>query len=146
MSLTPKQEKAIQEYLTNGGNKTQAYKSAFNTSRMKEKSINETASKFFSEIKVTTRLKELQKEIEESNKITKDWVLEKAKEMVDRSLTPDAIFTKKGYFTGEFKYDSAGVGKGLEIINKMLGYYAPEKQETVITETAQLPEWFVSKK
>lgn len=146
MSLTPKQEKAIQEYLTNGGNKTQAYKSAYSTNKMSENSISVEANKFFNHPKITLRLKELQKEIEESNKITKDWVLDMAKEMVERSLVPEAIFTKKGAFTGEFKYDSSGVGKGLEIINKMLGYYAPEKQETVVSESAQLPEWFVSKK
>lgn len=145
MSLTLKQEKALQAYLTNGGNKTQAYKSAYNTSKMKEETINKKASELFKKGEVRGRLESLQKEIEDSNKITKDWVLEKAKEMVDRSLTPDAIFTKKGAFTGEFKYDSAGVGKGLEIINKMLGYYAPEKTETVTTETAQLPDWFNKK-
>lgn len=146
MSLTPKQEKAIQAYLTNGGNKTQAYKSAYSTKKMNEKTINENACRLFKDSKVAARLKELQKEIEESNKITKDWVLERAKEMVERSLVPDGIFTRSGEFTGEFKYDSAGVGKGLEIINKMLGYYAPEKAETVVSESASLPDWFVAKK
>lgn len=145
MSLTPKQEKAVQEFLINGGNKTQAYKSAYNTSKMKEETIVNKAYQLFKRGDIGARLKELQKETEDENKITREWVLEKAKEMVDRSLTPEAIFTKKGDFTGEFRYDSAGAGKGMEIINKMLGYYAPEKQESVVTETSQLPDWFKAK-
>lgn len=142
MSLTPKQEKAIQEYLTNGGNKTQAYKSAYNTSKMKEETINKKASELFKKGNIRGRLEELQKQTEKENEITREWVLNKAKEMIERSLEPEAIFTKKGDFTGEFRYDSAGAGKGMEIINKMLGYYAPTKEETVLTETQTLPDWF----
>jgi phage terminase small subunit len=142
LSLTPKQEKAIQEYLTNGGNKTQAYKSAYNTSKMKEETINKKASELFKKGNIRGRLEELQKQTEKENEITREWVLNKAKEMIERSLEPEAIFTKKGDFTGEFRYDSAGAGKGMEIINKMLGYYAPTKEETVLTETQTLPDWF----
>ena len=67
MSLTPKQEKAIQEYLTNGGNKTQAYKSAYNTSKMKEETINKKASELFKKGNIRGRLEELQKQTEKEN-------------------------------------------------------------------------------
>ncbi len=142
--LTLKEEKAVQEYFSNGGNKTAAYKSAYNTSRMKDKTINEKASRFFASGKISARVKELQKELEEENKISRDWVLEKAKIMVERSLRAEPIFTRSGDFTGEFKYDSAGAGTGLKIINQMLGYNAPEKKETVSSETTILPDWFKS--
>jgi len=143
--LTVKQEAAIQNFLINGGNKTAAYKSAYSTSKMKAKTINEKASRFFADDKVRARLQELQKETEENNKITRDWVLEQAKKLVDRSLDPEAIFTKKGEFTGEFRFDSSGVKGGLEIINKMLGYNEPDKSETVVSETKTLPDWYKPK-
>ncbi len=139
MSLTIKQEKAVQHFLING-NKTAAYKHAYSTSRMKEKTINEKASKLFANDKVRTRVEELQKELEEENKISRDWVLNKAKEMVDRSLTPDAIFTKSGDFTGEFRYDSAGASAGMKIINQMMGYNAPEKLE--VKETKSFEDFY----
>lgn len=60
---TSKEEKAINEYLK-GKTKTEAYKSAYNTSRMKDKTINEYASRFFSKSKIVARVDKL---MEESN-------------------------------------------------------------------------------
>ena len=60
---TSKEEKAINEYLS-GKTKTEAYKTAYNTSRMKDKTINEYASRFFSKSKIIARVDKL---MEESN-------------------------------------------------------------------------------
>jgi phage terminase small subunit len=56
--LTIKQEKFILKYFE-CGNATEAYKHAYNTSKMKDKTINEQASKLLADDKITTRLKEL---------------------------------------------------------------------------------------
>lgn len=134
MPLTPKQEKAIQEYLTNGGNKTQAYKSAYTTSRMSEKSIGKEAHKLFNNPKVTPRLKELQKQIEDDNKISKDKIVDRLKQI---------IFEQE--LIGVDKIDLNAMNKAIDTINKMQGYYAAEKTENVNSETAQLPDWFNKK-
>ena len=63
MKLTIKEELFCQEYLKNG-NATQAYKNSYNTSRMKPKSINETASALKAKIKIASRIDELRKILE----------------------------------------------------------------------------------
>ncbi len=139
--LTVKQEKAIQEFLINGGNKTAAYKSSYSTSRMTDKSINETACKFFKEIKIASRLNELQKEVEEDNKITKDWIVKQLKNVISKSSQAEVVKDKDGV-TGEFKYDSTGVNKAIDTLNKMFSYYAPEKIERVNAEVDKMPDWY----
>ena len=61
MSLTPKQEKFIQG-IVSGLSQREAYKQAYNTSRMKEETIDVKASELFNDGKVTVRYKALMKE------------------------------------------------------------------------------------
>lgn len=137
-NLTPKQEKAVQEFLINGGNKTAAYRVAYSTSNMKESTINENACRLFANSKVKARLEALQAKLEVKSEVNREWLQEKAKQLIERSLEAEPILTKSGDFTGEFRYDSAGAAKGIDIINKMQGNYAPKKKDvktTVVIKT-----------
>jgi len=127
--LTLKQEAAVQEFMKNGGNKTQAYKHAYNTGNMKEKTINVKACNLFKQDNIRERLSELQQELQEDNKMTKEWVLEQLRNVVAKSSQAELIVGKDGENSGEFKYDSSGVNKALDTVSKMMGYYAPEKKE-----------------
>ncbi len=60
MALTKKQEIFATEYVKSG-NKSQAYRIAYDTSGMTDKSVNEKASELSNNVKVTSRVKELQK-------------------------------------------------------------------------------------
>lgn len=71
MALTPKQEKFCVEYIKTGS-KSEAYRIAYNTSKMTDKSVNEVACQMFSDINITSRVKELQNETLERNKIDID--------------------------------------------------------------------------
>lgn len=57
--LTPKQEKFVQEYILNGGNKTQAYIAAYDTKDMLKETIMSAACRLFNDYKVSARYKEL---------------------------------------------------------------------------------------
>ena len=59
--LTAKQEKFVQE-LIKGKSQREAYKNSYNTSKLKEKSIDELASRLFKQVKVRSRYEELMKE------------------------------------------------------------------------------------
>ena len=128
---TLKEEKAIQEYFINGGNKTAAYKSAYNTSRMKDKTVNEKASLFFAKDKIRARVEHLQKEIENDNKVSKKKIINRLQEI---------IFKQESL--GVDKTDLTAMNKAIDTLNKMLGYNEPEKKETVVSESQQLPTWF----
>lgn len=135
--LTPKQEAAVHEYMKNGGNKSAAYRHAYNAGNMKESTINERACRLFAEYKISARLDELQKELQADNKITKEWVLEQLQLVVSKSSQGEMIVGKDGETSGEWKYDSSGVNKALDTINKMMGFNAPEKQELSGTITTR---------
>ena len=58
--LTQKQEKFVEE-LVKGKSQREAYKAAYNTSRMKDKSIDELASRLFRKVEIKSRYEELRK-------------------------------------------------------------------------------------
>ena len=57
--LTPKQDKAAMKYVE-CGNKSEAYRHAYDTDNMKPETINRKAKELFDNGKVTARVKELQ--------------------------------------------------------------------------------------
>ena len=67
MKLTAKQERFCQEIALNNKTQTEAYKEAYNTNKMKEKTIQEASCVLAKDYKVATRIDELratlQKEI-----------------------------------------------------------------------------------
>ena len=69
LKLTEKQEKFCRE-LVKTGNKTKAYKAAYDTSNMLDKTINERASRLSKEYKISARLKQMREKIEEKAEIT----------------------------------------------------------------------------
>jgi phage terminase small subunit len=76
MSLTPKQEAFCLAYLETG-NASEAYRRAYNASKMKPNSINVNASKLLADAKVTLRLKELNESAVSSAVMTRKEVLER---------------------------------------------------------------------
>lgn len=67
--LTIKEEKAVQSFMIDG-NKTDAYKSAYSTDKMKPATINRKAHYLFSKPNVRARIEELRKELAQKNEIT----------------------------------------------------------------------------
>ena len=60
--LTEKQEKFVQSIVLEGMNYSDAYRSAYNTDRMTDKTVNEKASLLKDEDKIKARIAELRKE------------------------------------------------------------------------------------
>ena len=126
--LTPMQEKFCQEFIKTG-NQSEAYRRAYPKSlKWKPETVTERASVLMRGSNVSTRVKELQAKIEKKNEITKEWIFKQLKNVIAKSSTEEEIKNAEGG-TGEYKYDSSGVNKAVDTLNKMLGYYAPTKQE-----------------
>lgn len=81
-NLTPKQEKFCIEYIKTGS-KSEAYRLSYECSKMNPDTINRAASAMFDNYKITTRVQELQKEIELSNKVDINWCIQKLKDIVE---------------------------------------------------------------
>lgn len=69
---TQKKERLCIEYAINGKSQSDAYRSAYNAGNMSDKSIWETASKLFSEHKVSSRIEELRADMVEKAIWTKE--------------------------------------------------------------------------
>ena len=81
--LTAKQEKFCQEYIKTGS-KSEAYRNAYNSEKMKPETINVKAVQTFDQDKIRIRIQELQKKAETRNEISIDWVVQKLKDVVDK--------------------------------------------------------------
>lgn len=62
--LTPKQELFVKNIVLEDMNYSDAYRSAYNTENMSDKTINERACRLKDEYKISTRIKELRAEID----------------------------------------------------------------------------------
>ena len=98
MSLTPKQEKFVQA-LVSGKSQYEAYKEAYNATRMKDATIYNNAYKLMQNNEILTRYNELLEEHKKKALYTREnsindliWIKEKAKE--------DILNPKKGLRQG----------------------------------------------
>lgn len=91
MKLTVKQETFCKEYISNGGNATQAYKKAYDCKKMKETTINNNAYKLLQNNEITTRLKELQQPFQKKFEYTMEQSFKKFNELQELALNRISI-------------------------------------------------------
>lgn len=90
MNLTDKQEKFCQKVVELGNN-SEAYREAYDTSRMKDASVHRKAKELMDNVKVAARLEELREELRARHRITVDDLvreLEEARQIALSAMTP----------------------------------------------------------
>ena len=115
LSLTPKQEEFAQQWYATG-NKTEAYRRAYNCAGMSESTINKRASELSLDGEITGRFAELQKVGQEETKTTVrdlDAMLKDAVELAKSISNPSAIVS------------------AVTALAKLHGLNAPDKVERV---------------
>jgi phage terminase small subunit len=115
MSLSAKHKAFCDEYLSNGLNQVQAYKSVYKCS---DKAAQSNATRVMENEGVRQYLQEQQEKTAERLEITKEGLLQ------------DLIQIKEN----NIETRPATAMKAIEIINKMSGFDAPIKQDITITE------------
>lgn len=114
--LTPKQEKFVQGII-DGMSQADAYRAAYNCSRMTDKTIWESASKLVNDTKVATRLSELR------DRITSEKIMSAQK--------------RSEWLTELIQNEDADINaklKAVDILNKMSGEYVQKVQAAVDTD------------
>lgn len=86
MKLTIKQENFC-NYFLECGNASEAYRCAYNTDNMKEKTVWEKASELLRNDKVSARVEELRKELSDISKITKERIIRELSNMAFSSIS-----------------------------------------------------------
>ena len=102
--LTPKQEKFVKCIVLDGMNYSDAYRAAYNTEKMSDKTINEKACRLKDEDKIRTRIKELREEIDSPKIMSATRRAEKLTELAE-SDDPNVQM------------------KAIDLLNKMTGEY-----------------------
>lgn len=135
MKLTFKQEIFCKEYISNGGNATQAYKKAYNCSKMKDKTINENASRLLKDSKVRARLKELKKPLQEKFEYTMEQSFKKFEEIQKLALANERPDLTNAIKCEENKAKLLGLFAEPETKLKIKGNLAINDLSKVDTET-----------
>lgn len=102
--LTPKQEQFVKSIVLDGMNYSDAYRSAYNTKGMSDKTINEKACRLKDQDNIRTRIEELRAEID-SPKIMS--VTKRAEKLSELAESEDANVAMKA----------------IDLLNKMTGEY-----------------------
>jgi phage terminase small subunit len=115
MSLSAKHKAFCDEYLANGLNATQAYKSVY---KVTDKVAGASGPRLMENVRIKEYLQEQGEKTAERLQITKEGLLQ------------DLIQIKEN----NIETRPATAMKAIEIINKMSGFDAPIKQDITITE------------
>lgn len=83
--LTEKQQRAVVEYKTNGGNKTQAYLTAYNASNMKNATVRRNAHTLFELEHVKAHIEQHDNNIQEKFEYTIEQYIKELNEAIDFS-------------------------------------------------------------
>lgn len=113
--LTPKQEKFVKSIVLDGMNYTDAYRSAYNTKGMSDKTVNEKASLLKDQDKIRARIFELSKEIDSPKIMTVTKRAEKLSELAE-SEDPNVVI------------------RAIDLLNKMTGEYIQKVVADVNTD------------
>lgn len=130
--LTDKQERFCQEYIIDFNGTQAAIRAGYS-----EATARSTASEYLAKPNIQKRLGEIKKALSEKTELNHVWVLNRFKEISDRSMTaiPVMIFnpdTQQYEESGEYKYDSAGANKATENIGRIIGAYEKDNSQKVV--------------
>lgn len=125
--LTPKQEAFVLAYLKTG-NATEAYRSAYDVKSMSDENVWSEASKLLKHPKVAPRLASIQAKVEERAIISKEWVISRLVENVERAMQAEAVKDAEGTPTGEYRYEGSVANRALELLGKELKMFVDRKE------------------
>ena len=117
MELTPKQEKFAKSIAIDDMNYSDAYRSAYDTSGMTDKSVNEKASWLKDQVKIKSRIEELRAEVDSPKVMSAQKRRERLTEMAN-SEDPNVAM------------------KAIDILNKMTGEYTQKVVADVDTNVS----------
>lgn len=136
-NLNDKTEAFCREYLIDYNGTQAAIRAGYS-----KKTAFSQASRMLRNVKVLTRVRELQAEKTAQLSISQDWVIHQLVDVVEKCKDPVPVekwdFEEKVMVpTGEYIFDSRGATKALELLGKHLGMYVDkvESKQTVEVTT-----------
>lgn len=139
MSLTPKQEKFIQN-IVSGMSQREAYKNSYNAENMKDETIDSEASILFNDQKVSKRYQELIEELQDKAIMSAKERMKWLTEVINNEQQEDIYITSEGVSVkvGSKNADLNTKIKALDTLNKMSGEYITKVEADVGLKTIRV--------
>jgi phage terminase small subunit len=114
--LPAKRRKFVDEYVKDCNGTQAAIRAGYSP-----KSANEQSAQLLAILSVKSAVDEKLAEIAKKNEISAEWVIDKAKKIIERCMQAEPVYDREGYPTGEYQFDAAGANGSLKILAKYLG-------------------------
>jgi phage terminase small subunit len=135
--LTAKQQRFCEEYLIDLNATQAAVRAGY-----AEKSARVTACKMLTNANIEKKIAELMAERSEATSISAQWVLNSLKNVAERCMTAEPVMVRGDNGmeeSGEYKFDSAGANRSLELIGRHLKLFT-DKIDHTSTDGSMSPD------
>ena len=128
MALKQKQQRFVNELLSDP--ERNAVKACYAAGyKCKNANVaNATASRLLSNVNVQEAIKIADADREKRLSITKDYVLRRLRENLERAMQAEPVLDKEGNPTGQYRYEGAVANRAAELLGKHLGLF-PDRHE-----------------
>jgi phage terminase small subunit len=114
--LSPKRQRFVDEYAIDCNGAQAAIRAGYSA-----KTANEQATRLLANVSIKAAVDDKLAAIARNNEIDANWVVDKAKKIIERCMQAEPVYDNEGNPTGEYKFDSSGANGSLKILAKYLG-------------------------
>lgn len=114
--LPPKRQRFVDEYVIDSNGTQAAIRAGYSA-----KTANEQATRLLANVSVKAAVNEKLAAIARNNEIDANWVVNKAKKIIERCMQAEPVYDPEGNPTGVYKFDATGANGSLKILAKYLG-------------------------
>lgn len=123
MALTAKQKMFVANYIVDLNATQAAVKSGYSV-----KTANEQASRLLANVNIQQAVQEQMKAREQRTLVTADYVINNLKTVAERCMQGEPVVDREGEPIGEWKFDSSGANKSLELLGKHLKLFTDKTE------------------
>ena len=116
LRLPPKRQRFVDEYVIDSNGTQAAIRAGYSP-----KTAGVQAESLLKIPDIREALDEKLAEIRKKNELTVDYVIDRAKKIIERCMQAEPVYDRIGDPTGEYKFDAAGANGSLKILAKYLG-------------------------
>jgi phage terminase small subunit len=124
--LTPKQGLFVMEYVVDLNGKQAAVRAGYSA-----RTAEVQASRLLSHVKVQAAIRKAQESLVERVELSQEWVIDRLKEIVERSMASVPVLDAKGEKTGVYSFQGTVANRALELLGKHMGMFVDRKEFTV---------------